>query len=98
MPPVWAMMADYLALDPAQAGPWWHALTRSRWSEAASLRQKVLWHMQDPGVKIATATPAELVQILGNLEREALVSHQAANTLIEAVLARTDAQGRWKAA
>ena len=98
MPPVWEMMSLYLDLDQALAAHWWQALTRARGSEAVSLRQKVLWKTQDAGVKIATATPAELVHILGNLEREALVSHQATNTLIEAVLARTDAQGQWKAA
>jgi hypothetical protein len=91
------MMAEYLAMPEPLAGQWWRALEHARWSAAVSLRQQVQWASTDPGVKFRTPSPQELVQVTYNLVSEARLSPQSAHTITEAILARTDKAGQWRA-
>jgi|SoiMethySBSTD1v2_1073268.scaffolds.fasta_scaffold3681752_1 hypothetical protein len=81
MPPFWQFLTRrWLGLSPDLAYTWWHALSRSRWSETRTFYQAVLRFDQHPAPaqrpsadKLAMSglvTPQDLIPLVENLVHE----------------------------
>jgi hypothetical protein len=106
-PPFWQFLCRrWLGLSPDLAHTWWHALTRSRWSETRTFYQAVLRYDAHPAPgqrpsedKLAMSgwvSPGQLVQLVESLVHERCLLRRDATTIEEALLSRLDATGEWR--
>jgi hypothetical protein len=98
LPLVWEATCDYLCVPLPLAVQWWRAVKYAHGTAAVDLKQKVLWASNDARVRIRTSTPQELVAVVESLVEEKRLPWHSAQTIIEAILHRTDKDGAWRAA
>jgi hypothetical protein len=92
------MTCTYLCVPPPIAGQWWRAVKHAHGPKAVSVQQKVLWASADPRVRMRTSSPQELVAVVESLVDEGCLGWPSAQTIIEAILRRTDRDGAWRPA
>lgn len=104
-PAPWLALMQALHVPPGDGAAWWHALARSRWSRPVQLRQTFIGQIVRDGpltperaqhFLTTQGHPATLLQILDDLEREAVLATACVRRLEEALLRQLDAQGQWR--
>ena len=101
-PMVFALMARFWGLTPAEAKVLWLALARARWSTVVSWRQQLLLYDERrarlPAAKVLlhqTCAPVEVLGVLEQLAREGVLPRRTIAAYEERVLSAVDAAGRW---
>jgi hypothetical protein len=107
MPPFWQFLCRrWLGLSPDLAHAWWHAVRRSRWTDARTFYEAVLRFDQHPAPGQRPAEdkaymsglvePRALMRLVESLVREGCLLRREASTIQEAILRRLDSQGEWR--
>lgn len=104
-PAPWVALMQALHVAPSDGSAWWQALSRSRWSRPAQLRQTFIGQIVRDGPLTperaqhflqTMGTPATLMAILDDLAKEAVLAEACARRVEEALLRQLDSQGHWK--
>lgn len=105
MPPppmVFALMAAFWGLTPAEEKRLWQALARATWSLVVSWRQQLLLYdetrAQLPAARVLlhqTCAPVEVLGVLEHLAREGVLTRRTVAAYEERILTAVDAEGHW---
>jgi hypothetical protein len=106
MPKFWTFICrTWLGLSSDLAWAWWHALSKSRWTEARAFHQAVLRYDQHPApaqrpteektCMSALVGPGYLVQLVEDLVRERVLLRRDAAKIEDSILVKLDAEGEW---
>jgi hypothetical protein len=107
MPPFWTFLCRrWLGLSTDLAATWWHALGKSRWTEARAFHQAVVRYDQHPApaqrpqadkdLMSGLVGPQYLMQVVEDLVRERVLLRREATKIEDAILGALDATGDWR--
>jgi len=107
MPPFWTFLCRrWLGLSTDLAYTWWHALGKSRWTEARSFHQAVLRYDQHPAPAQRPAedtttmsglvAPGYLMQLVEDLVHERVLLRRDGTRIQDGILGKLDSEGAWR--